>query len=199
VEPTPSSRDVPTQVQDLAAQCAQIVQKSTGVALDFTSDTLPILDHYLRQVPHDGGDVQNLVAAAAGAYFGEVVRRAFPCRWHAPTDDYGAWRIEFEHVFLHFNPVAFAHEAIIASEVVRGGSGFGVLDQDVEAVRAGLEALGTVGEEDYFRLATRFEVLNTVVDRLAARSAGEDEEAVSVRYDEESYRVALGESDDRPS
>jgi hypothetical protein len=190
---------VPTQVQELAAQCAGFVQKSTGVALDYTSDTLPLLDHYLRQVPRDGGDVQALVAAAAGAYFGEVVRRAFPCRWHAPTDDYGAWRIEFEHVFLHFNPVAFAHEAITGSEVVKGGSGFGVLDQDLETVRGGLEALGTVGEEDYFRLATRFEVLNTVVDRLTGKSAGEEEESVSMRYDEEAYRVALGESEDRPS
>ena len=198
MEPTQSPAEAPSQVENLAAQCVRFVEKATGVALDFTQDTLPLLDHYLRQAPKDGGDVQALLAAAAGAYFGEVVRRAFPCRWHAPVDDYGAWRIEFEHIFLHFSPVAFAHEAITSTEVVKGGSGFGVLEQDLQTVRDGLEALGTVGEDDYFRLGTRFEVLNTVVDRLTGRSAGEDEE-VTVRYDEAAYRVALGESGDRPS
>ncbi|MGZ5970083.1 MAG: hypothetical protein ACXWP4_20565, partial [Polyangiales bacterium] len=187
MNPPLSGSDAPSQVLDLAAQCARFVEKSTGVALDFTPDTLPLLDHYLRQVPRDGEGLQGLVAAAAGAYFGEVVRRVFPCRWHAPPDDYGAWRIEFEHIFLHFNPVAFAHEAITASEVVKGGAGFGVLDQDLEVVRGGLEALGTIGEDDYFRLATRFEVLNTVVDRLTGQSmTGEDN--VATQFDHESYR-----------
>jgi hypothetical protein len=194
VDPISSSSDAPSQVQNLAGQCVRFVEKATKVVLDYTPDTLPLLDHYLRQVPHQGDEVRALVAAAAGAYFGEVVRRVFPCRWHAPDDDYGAWRIEFEHVFLHFNPVAFAHEAITGKEVVSGGAGFGVLDQDLEVVRAGLEALGTIGEDDYFRLATRFEVLNTVVDRLTGHSMSE-EEGVSVRFDRESYRVALGESE----
>ncbi|MEI8254985.1 MAG: hypothetical protein WCJ30_04870 [Deltaproteobacteria bacterium] len=193
-----SSSDAPGQVGDLAEQCVRYVEKSTGVLLDYTPDTLPLLDHYLRQVPREGDEVQVLVAASAGAYFGEVVRRVFPCRWHAPTDDYGAWRIEFEHVFLHFNPVAFAHEATTASEVVKGGAGFGVLDQDLEVVRGGLEALGTIGEDDYFRLATRYEVLNTVVDRLTGQSMNA-EDGVSIHYDHHAYKLALGEVDERPS
>jgi hypothetical protein len=195
----------PEHVRELADACVRYVQQATGVALDFKPDTLPVLDHYLGQVPRADDSMRSLVAPAAGAYFGEVVRAAYPCRWSAPEDDYGAWRVEFEHVFLHFNPVAFAHEAIVGDEVVEGGAGFGVLDQDLEAVRAGLEALGTIGEEDYFKLSTRFEVLGTVVDRLAGQgmaAAGDGEALPAVRFDAAAYRAALGEEDepgDKPS
>jgi hypothetical protein len=187
-----------SQVRELAAECVKYVSQATGVTLDNTPDTLPLLDHYLRNVPGESStDVRALVAAAAGAYFGEVVRAQFPCRWHAPRDDFGAWRIEFDDVFLHFNPVAFAHEAVMGTEVVAGGSGFGVLDKDLDLVRAGLAALGTIAEEDYFKLSTRFEVLTTVVDRLVAQKEADGESAT---YDAEAYRAAL-DSDvgDKPS
>jgi hypothetical protein len=166
-----------------------MAQKATGVELDFTPETLPLLDYYLVQVRSDKDEVRSLVAAAAGAYFGEVVRANYPCRWHAPAEDYGAWRIEFEQIFLHFNPVAFAHEAITGNEVVEGGTGFGVLDQDLDTVRAGLEALGTISEEDYFKLSTRFEVLATVVDRLLGETLASEEPVV--KFDAEMYRVTL--------
>jgi hypothetical protein len=179
----------PAHVLELAHTCSRLVEKATGVPLDLSPDTLPLLDHYLRGLAAEPDEARNLVATAAGAYFGEVVRSRFPCRWHAPQSDYGAWRIEFEQVFLHFNPVAFAHEAIMSEEVVEGGTGFGVLDDDLDAVRGGLEALGTISEEDYFRLATRFEVLTTVVDRLAGASIAANEPVVS--FDAEAYRVTL--------
>lgn len=187
----PQTEPAPEHVRELAALCTGLTAKATGMALDFTPDTLPILDHYLTQLRGEKDDVRSLVAAAAGAYFGEVVRANFPCRWHAPQDDYGAWRIEFAHVFLHFNPVAFAHEAIEGSDVVEGGTGFGVLDEDLDTVRAGLEALGTISEEDYFKLSTRFEVLATVVDRLTGQVAAHGD--ASVRFDADTYRMTLDE------
>jgi hypothetical protein len=200
---TESQRSPPPEhVRQLSEACVRYVQKATGVVLDYQAETLPVLDHYLSQVPRVDDSMRTLVAPAAGAYFGEVVRAAFPCRWNAPADDYGAWRIEFENVFLHFNPVAFAHEALVGDEVVEGGSGFGVLGEDLEAVRAGLEALGTIGEDDYFRLSTRYEVLATVVDRLAGQALAESGEGeIVVRFDASAYRAALGEDDegDKPS
>jgi hypothetical protein len=179
----------PAHVRELAEQCTRYVQRATSIALDFTPETLPVLDHYLRQVPRTDEAVRSLVTPAAGAYLGEVVRGRFPCRWHAPEGDYGAWRIEFEEVFLHFNPVALAHEAIMGAEVVDGGAGFGVLDQDLDAVRAGLEALGTIAEEDYFKLAIRYEVLATLVDRLVAQAL--EGEGGAVLFSAEMYRAAL--------
>jgi hypothetical protein len=188
----------PAHVRELAEQCARYVQRATSIALDFTPETLPVLDHYLRQilrqVSRTDEAVRGLVTPAAGAYLGEVVRGRFPCRWHAPEEDYGAWRIEFEEVFLHFNPVAFAHEAIMGADVVDGGAGFGVLDQDRDAVHAGLEALGTIAEDDYFKLATRYEVLTTVVDRLVSQSLGV--EGGPTCFSAEMYRAAL---DDDPA
>lgn len=178
----------PAHVHELAEACRRYVVSATGMELDYGSETLPVLDHYLRSVERKP-DVQALVAAAAGAYFGEVVRAQLPCRWHAPEEDYGAWRIEFEPVFLHFNPVALAHEAVLGAEVVEGGAGFGVLDQDLDTVRGGLEALGTIAEDDYFKLTTRHEVLVTVFERLLAGHTRPGEP--QLRFDAAAYRVAL--------
>lgn len=178
--------------------CVRLVHKATGLNLDGSPDTLPLLDHYLVQLRPEKEEIRNLVAAAAGAYFGELVRARFPCRWHAPPEDYGAWRIEFGHVFLHFNPIAFAHEAILRAEVVEGGAGFGVLDRDLDALREGLEALGSIGEEDYYRLSTRYEVLATLVDRLTARKLTSANPTES--FDATVYRMALDtDPDDKPS
>ena len=46
------------------------------VELDYTQDTLPILDHYISIIPdRTSEDVLGLVVPMLGAYFGEVVRR----------------------------------------------------------------------------------------------------------------------------
>ena len=163
-----STNAPPEHVRELSLGAVQFVQRSTGVVLDFTPETLPLLDYYLTTVRDAVADVQALVAPAAGTYFGEVVRRAFPVRWYAPGRDYAVWRIEFELCFLHFNPVAFAHEAIHGREIIEGGAGFGVQASEVDAVKDALALLGTVAEEDYFKLSTRLEVLTMVVDRLVA-------------------------------
>ena len=68
--------EVPEHVVVLCLACAQYVHAATGVALDFTPDTLPLLDHYLQGVRGAKDDVKELVATAAGAYFGELVRRS---------------------------------------------------------------------------------------------------------------------------
>ena len=76
--------DAPLPIQDLANACVRFVERSVGIALDYTPETLPILDHYLRGVRATSRDeITNLVAPAAGAYFGEVVRRQLgPAQWH---------------------------------------------------------------------------------------------------------------------
>ncbi len=156
----------PEHVRDLAVACVQFVERATGVQLDFTSDTLPLLDFYLRSVGTSQPEIRGLVAPAAGAYFGELVRRAFPARWHAPESDHPAWRIEFETCFLFFNPIALALEAIDGHEAVEGGAGFGVTNEDRGHLVLALEVLGTLPEDEYYLLSTRFDVLESVVDRL---------------------------------
>lgn len=185
----------PEHVRDLAVACVQFVERATGVLLDFTGDTLPLLDHYLGNVGTHEPHIRGLVAPAAGAYFGEVVRRAFPARWRAPESDHAAWRVEFESCFLHFNPVAFALEAIDKREVVEGGAGYGVSTEELGHLRSALEVLGTLPEDQYHLLATRFDVLESVVDRLMG---GADKEFPGqVRFTAEMYRAVLDPPGDR--
>ena len=71
-----SEESPPEAVRELAEACVGYVLGAVGVPLDYTPDTLPLLDHYLRTVPENAaGEVLALIAPAAGAYFGEVVRR----------------------------------------------------------------------------------------------------------------------------
>jgi hypothetical protein len=184
-------RDVPPHIRSLCEACVEYVERSTGVVLDYTPETLPLLDHYLDEVREAKTDVQTLVASAAGAYFGELVRRIFNARWHAPALELDAWRIEFTHCFLHFNPVGMAREAI-ESATLGEGFGFQVNAEDLEALQAGLSVFGEIPEDEYYRLATRMEAVGPIVDRLLASALARDEG--DVEYGPEIYRHALEES-----
>lgn len=157
--------DTPPSVRELALACVAFVRKSVGIDLDFTPDTLPLLDHYLSQAREGKGEVHALVAAAAGAYFGEVIRSQYPARWALPTQDaHGQWRLEFEKVFLFLQPVALV-EAILERDA---DVGFSVRDQDRPTLSSALELLGEVDEDEFFLLSTRFDVLSSVAERLTA-------------------------------
>lgn len=186
--------EVPEHVKAFCLACVQYVQRATGVTLDFTPDTLPLLDHYLQGVREAKADVKGLVATTAGAYFGEVVRRIYPSRWHSPEGEPDSWRVEFARCFLHFNPVGFAREAIEGGDV-GDGQGFGVNTADIPALEAGLAAYGEVTEGDYYLLTTRFEVLAPVVDRLLANALARNE--ATLDYGRALYHQAL--DGDEPS
>ena len=108
-----------------------VVQSSTGQRLDLTPETLPFLDYYgqIYRISRDkkflndkaGENLSLLLAPMGGAYFGQVLCAKYACRWHAPFQSYGEWRIQFEQCFLYFNPVAVAMEA---GFVARSFSGF---------------------------------------------------------------------------
>lgn len=181
--------ETPDRVRELSLGCVQYVQRATGVVLDFSSETLPVLDYYLQGLRGEKPAVRALLAPAAGAYFGELVRRIFAARWHAPREEYDRWRVEFSQCFLHFNPVAMAHEAIDGAELVEGGSGFGVNAQDLPLLKAALDTFGAISEDDYFRLATRLEALESIVDRLLASAAQRGESKVALGPD--FYRMSL--------
>ncbi len=186
---TKAPEGTPEHVHDLAVACVQYVERATGVLLDFTSDTLPLLDHYLRSAEASEPALRALVGPAAGAYFGEVVRRIYPARWFAPEDRPDAWRVEFERCFLHFNPVAFALEVMDDADAVEGGAGYGVASDDLPMLRAALESQGALPEDEFRALSTRWDVLEGVVDRLMAGSEKEFPGLVQVSADV--YRAAL--------
>jgi hypothetical protein len=170
------TEELPGIIADLATSCVRFVKLAVGIELDYTPDTLPILDHYMREAHGvSREEVLALVVPAAGAYFGEVVRRQLgESTWHLEGDDYGAMRIEFRRWFLSFNPVGFALEAVLREEVEGSGSQLGLLREDRQLVHEALERAGDVRNDDYYRLAVRFEVLELVTALLSEKAAQSD-------------------------
>lgn len=176
---------VPPGVAELAAACVAYVKKALAVELDYTPETLPLLDHYLglhAASALDGqegkAEIQTLVASAAGAYFGEVVRRRHPSFWLAdgmPEDH----RLAFSERWLVLYPVRMMREAMAArsSEADSTGNlestGIELDPQDRAIVEPRLAELPSVPQEEYLAPSTRLEVVDIAVDALRARDAAE--------------------------
>src|SRR5262245_51798976 len=134
-----TDHELPAAIAEWAEACRAFVKEAVGVELDYTPETLPILDHYVRghatgkDVQRARTEIRDLLTPPLGAYFGEVVRRNFPgVRWHIPgydPSDYTGYRLEFETIFLHFNPMGIAREALEQTDVPGFGANFQVLDE----------------------------------------------------------------------
>jgi hypothetical protein len=164
-------------IEELARACTEYVRRAVGIDLDGTPDTLPILDHYLANLGEvDRTDeILELVVLAAGAYFGEVVRRTLGHgRWHLEAGDPTGNRLELEHVFLFFNPMGMAREAIASAEQPGWMAHLEVLPRDRPLLEQSLSRMGDVREDDYYRLAVRFEVIEQVVSALEGASVSRD-------------------------
>ena len=197
----PQTVPTPELVQDLAEGCVKYVEQATGVELDFTQDTLPVLDHYLERVPEEASEeVLALVIPMCGAYFGEVVRRHMQdARWHLDEEHYERWRVEFDSCFLHFNPIGMVLEALMRDDAAGWSAHLSVLDDQREALKQALERLGEVEEDDYYRLSVRFEVIEQAHDQLAAWTRQQAKEGEQPqRYDPDTY-AALADRPTEPS
>ena len=170
----------PPVIEDLETACIRLVSDKLGLSLDGQPETLPILDHYLREVmAADEGQesIRAFVAPCAGAYFGEVLRRSFPgARWTLPDPEaYEGWRLAWPELGLSLNPIGVALEALSQETLAGWHAHLDVPAREQEAVKASLDASVGVREEDFFRLAVRAEVLEQTVrlltDRKRAREA----------------------------
>ena len=94
-----------------------------------------------------------MVAHAAGAYFGEVVRRRYPSWWRLDGDDPGAWRVELEPVYLSFSPVQLMADALFREGDPDASERLELEEEDREAVAARLaegdEGDSALGPDDY--------------------------------------------------
>lgn len=174
----------PAPIEDLAHACVRFVERAVGVKLDFTPDTLPLLDHYLlgaRKVTAEteetsGAVTQELVAQAAGAYFGEVVRRRYASWWRlgASADDH---RLEFHRASMVAYPVAMMKDALSLEDepTTLELTGFELDDADRSAAMRRLDEFPDVSAEDFVRPSTRFEVLEVVVDAARGRQLASGE------------------------
>src|SRR5215470_2586232 len=96
---------LPPRIREYADQAVAYVRRALGVSLEYDSDTLPLLDHYLRTVPSEQAETVQLVIATSGAYFGEVVRRRLGGRWEVAGEE-ADWRVVLP-TGLNFSPAGF--------------------------------------------------------------------------------------------
>jgi hypothetical protein len=131
---SPSSEgDSPAEVVEYADQAVQYVRRALGMTLEYDSDTLPLLDHYLRSVPGENAAAAHLVAATAGAYFGEVIKRRVGGVWDLPSRDPGSWRLVLP-TGLWFSPAAMALAVILAADEGDGNHGDEVTDPEADSI-----------------------------------------------------------------
>jgi hypothetical protein len=163
---------VPARIREYADQVVGYVRRALGVTLEYDSDTLPLLDHYLRNVPEDQAATLRLVIATSGAYFGEVVRRRLGGRWEVSNEDgqEEAWRVVLP-TGLNFSPAGFVASAIAQADLED-------LDSEIDAparmrpyVQQALARMGEVSVEDYYSLCGRLDTLEHVHEVLVALAA----------------------------
>jgi hypothetical protein len=193
MDPTDSS---PEFIDELAENCRQFVNLSLGVELDYTAETLPVLDHYLEQAREDIAarpELLPLISRAAGAYFGRVFEEILGGFWIAPSQDDRGWFVCTRSCFLAINPVGVAFDALLLSSDHAGPSSrLQVAPEDRQLIVQRLEDLPEVDECDYYLLSTRLEVLELAVDTLREhmRQGGQSD----VEFGAEDYESLSSES-----
>ncbi|MBV8762767.1 MAG: hypothetical protein JO257_36115, partial [Deltaproteobacteria bacterium] len=151
--------DVPARVREYAEQAVEYVRRALGVTMEYDSDTLPVLDHYLREVPTGEGQAATLqlVILTSGAYFGEVVRRRLGGRWETQGGEADAqWRVVLP-TGLNFSPLGLVAAAITRSE---DGDIDAVLDAPLRMrpyLQQALQRMGEVSEDEYYSLCGRLD------------------------------------------
>lgn len=182
------SSDTPEQVAELATACVNYVRQAVGVELDYTPETLPVLDHYLDQsralVDKEAG-LRDLLESSAGAYFGELVRRRFDAHWYLPDSDPRRWRVVCRHVLLAIDPVGMA--AAACDDPLRSESQpmyLGLVPADRDHVIRRLSEAPPVPASDFCLLSTRLEAIDITVETLRGLMQLEDRGDVEFELDD---------------
>lgn len=173
---TDQTAEMPQDVEDLALMACRNVLRVIGVEPDFSPETLPLVDQYLRELPGDSpAEEVELVLATVGCYFGEVARRLLNGRWAVTVDPPRKWRVELISCFFHFRPVGMAGEVFLREVSDEYNGTFSTLDEQWDGLSQALSEAAPVSEEDYYSLSGRIDVLHLAADWLAGHdlAAGE--------------------------
>ena len=147
-------------VMDLTIACVTSVKNATGVELDLTQDTLPILDHYAERADSPRDEVVSLLAPMTGAYFGELLRRQLEDgEWLIDSDDYADWRLRFDRCSLALNPIGVALEVLLGEDIPDWGAHLQTAPEDQLRVKKALEVYGDVRDRDFYTFSVRFEAI----------------------------------------
>lgn len=186
-EAAPDSGDL----GELAQACELYVERAVGIQLDFTPDTLPVLDHYVRLARPSAverPELLPLVARVVGAYFGQLICSQLGFFWRRPSPDVHTWQVCGGTAMLAINPVGVAYDALHVS-AEHGGpcSQLRVGREERAVVDRRLHTLPPVSEDDYFTLSTRWEVLEIAIEALRAEMLRQG--LADVRFELEDYEA----------
>ena len=163
----------PEPIPDYVTACLEYVRRALKVDLDFTPETLPLLDHYAtlsRETIRERPELAPLITRAAGSYFGELVRGRLSGFWRVPTINVHDWSVCSSAVFLWFNPIGSAYDAVYGGTEHDGPrSMLRVSPEEHEFLAQRLAALPPVAEEEFYSFSTRFEVLEVATEALHAK------------------------------
>lgn len=184
---------VPEPIAELVRACLEYVKRSLGTELDFSPETLPLLDHYLseaRPALASKPELAELTAHAAGAYFGEVVRRQIRGFWRTPSASLHDFQVCSSVAFVAVNPFGVAYDALFGGPDHGGPrSNLRLAPEDHSYVAARLATVPEVPEDQFYLLTTRIEAIEITVEALRARL---DEEGYSeLEYTPEDYEAEL--------
>ena len=178
-----SAKDAPETILELAAACDRFVQSKYGVPLDFSGDTLSLVDQYVRDaresVKRDAAAF-DLVAYAIGGYLGETMRRTFGGEWFVEGEP-RQYRLYFTRVKLSTNPMGLAREALLGAEDEDFPSSFVVDPLHKAFVEERLKDVQSVPVDEYFLPSTRFDTAAFIVELLHAKMSleGQDRQRFS--------------------
>ncbi len=186
---------VPAEISSLAEKCVHDVHEELGFDLDYTTLTLPVLDHYCRSARRRArwSDHAEELAQSVGSYFGEVIRRHFGggCRWVTSATGLHAWRLEFERCFLCFNPLGSALELLLEDAALGWNAEFVTHAEAESDLQKLLGRLPGVSEQDFYTLSVRSEVLETICSFLEQWER--TRESPGHRYDTAAYEDRLAQ------
>jgi len=159
----------PPRVREYAEQAVAYVQRALDIKLEYDSDTLPVLDHYLRTVPSDQPAALQLVVATAAAYFGETVRNVLGGRWELGSSE-AEWRIVLP-TGIHFSPAGFVAAAVAQADLEDLDSEIGAPARMLPHLQQALARMGELTVEEYYSLCGRLDTLEHVHEVLVAVAA----------------------------
>jgi hypothetical protein len=160
---------VPARVREYADQAVAYVQRALGIKLEYDSNTLPVLDHYLRTVPEDQVAALKLVVATSGAYFGEVVRQHLGGRWELGGNE-AEWRIVLP-TGINFSPAGFVAAAIARADIEDLDTEITAPPRMLPYLQQALARMCEVSVDDYYSLCGRLDTLEHVHEVLVAVAA----------------------------
>lgn len=173
-----SPEDAPEVILDLCAACDRFVQSKYGVPLDFTGDTLPLIDQYVRDARAELAvkpAALDLVSHAIGGYLGEVMRRTFGAEWFVEGEA-SQYRLYFTRVKLSTNPLGIARAALRDGEEEEYPSAF-VVDPEYRGfVEEQLKQAAPVPEDEFYLPSTRFDTCSVIVELLHAKMEADGKE-----------------------